>query len=184
MSMWSWVDWAIVIVVASSVIGGIMQGFFRTACSLIGLILGLSLAAWNYARVAAIFLPLVRVPAVADAIGFFLIALLVMAVANIIGTLLGRLFAGIGLGCLDMIGGGVLGFFQGAVLVTLGIVVAVAFFPQAQWLEDSRLARQFFGVCQVATQMSPGELAEKVRSGLRLLEQESPSWMHPEKGTR
>ena len=157
----TWVDWAIVIVVASAVIGGIVQGFFRTACSLIGLIVGLSLAAWNYARVAAILLPLVRIPAVADAIGFFLIALLVMAIANIIGTLLGRIFAGIGLGCLDMVGGAVLGFFQGAVLVTLGIVVAVAFFPQAQWLENSRLARQFFGVCQVATQMSPRRACRK-----------------------
>lgn len=180
----TWVDWAIVIVVLSSVIGGVMQGFFRTACSLVGLILGLSLASWNYGRVASIFLPLVRVPAIADAIGFFLIALLVMALANIIGTLLGKLFAGIGLGCLDMIGGGVLGFFQGAVLVTLGIVVGLAFFPQAQWLENSRLARQFFGACQVATQMSPEELAEKVRAGLRLLEQETTPLMHPGDGTR
>lgn len=180
----TWVDWAIIVVLASSVIGGVVQGFFRTACSLVGLILGLSLAAWNYGRVAAVILPLVRVPEIADAIGFFLIALLVMVLANIIGTLLARVLAGIGLGCLDMIGGGVLGFFQGTVLVTLGIVVGLAFFPKAQWLQDSRMARQFFGPSQVTTHMSPEELAEKVRHGLRLLEQESPNWMHPGNGTR
>lgn len=178
----SWIDWAIVMVIAASVVGGIVQGFFRTACSLIGLILGLSLAAWNYGRVARLFLPLVRVEAIADAIGFFLIALVVMAIANLIGTLLGRALEWLGLGCLDMIGGGVLGLFQGVVLVTLGILVAVAFFPQAQWLQNSRLARQFFGACHVTMRMSPEELAERVRHGLRLLEQESPAWMHPGNG--
>lgn len=180
----TWVDWAIVIVIAGSVAGGLTQGFFRTACSLLGLIFGLSLAAWNYGHVAAIFLPLVQVPAIADAIGFFLIALVVMAVANLIGSLLGRAFDWLGLGCLDMIGGGVLGFFQGVVLVTLGILVAVAFFPQAPWLQNSRLARQFFGACHLSMQMSPEELAQRVRYGLRLLEQDSPAWMHPENGGR
>ena len=180
----SWVDWAIVIVLAASVAGGLAQGFFRTACSLIGLILGLSLASWNYGHVAAIFLPLVRVVAIADAIGFFLIALVVMAIANLIGTTLGRTLHWLGLGCLDMIAGGVLGFFQGAVLVTLTILVAVAFFPQAAWLENSRLARKFFGACNITVQMSPGELAERVRHGLRLLEQETPAWMHPGNGVR
>lgn len=179
-----WVDWTIILVMVASVIGGVVQGFFRTACSLVGLILGLSVAAWNYGRVAAIFLPLVRIPAIADAIGFFLIALLIMAVANLIGSLLGRVFARIGLGCLDSIAGGVLGFFQGVVLVTLGILVAVAFFPKAAWLENSRLARQFFGACHISMQMSPQELAERVQDGLRLLEQDSPAWMHPENGTQ
>jgi membrane protein required for colicin V production len=170
----TWVDWAIVIVLAGSVIGGLAQGFFRTACSLAGLIFGLSLAAWNYGRVARVILPLVRVPAIADTIGFFLIAIVIMALANVIGTLLGRAFAWLGLGCLDMLGGGVLGFFQGVVLVTLAITAAVAFFPQANLLRNSRLAGQFAGACHLTVQLAPRELAEKVRHGLRLLEQESP----------
>ena len=180
----TWVDWAIVIVLVASVAGGLAQGFFRTACSLIGLILGLSLAAWNYGHVAALFLPLVRIEPVADAIAFFLIALLVMGLANLLGTILSRAFEWMGLGCLNTIAGGVLGFFQGAVLVTLGILVAVAFFPQSQLLSQSRLAKQFYGACHLTSQMTPEELAEKVRYGLRLLEQESPPWMHPGSGAK
>lgn len=178
----TWVDWAIVIVVAGCAVGGFTQGFFRTACSLVGLLFGLSLAAWNYPRAAAFLLPLVRVPAVADTIVFFLIALVVMALANLVGTVLARVFEWIGLGCLDMLAGAILGFFQGVVLVTLVILVTVAFFPQAQWLTDSRLPRRFFGALHVTTQMTPTELAERVRHGLRLLEQESPSWMHSNQG--
>ncbi len=177
----TWVDWAIVIVLACSLLGGLMQGFFRTACSLLGLLFGLSLAEWNYGHFASLLLPLVRFEAVADAIAFFLIAILVMAVANIIGSLLGKAFDMLGLGCLDSVGGAVLGFMQGLVLVTLGILVAVAFFPNAQWLAQSRLPRQFFAALHVSTHMSPAELADRVRSGLRILEEDSQQLLHPGK---
>lgn len=166
----TWVDWGIVIVLAGSVLAGAAQGFFRTACSLIGLIAGLSLAAWNYGRVAAVILPLVRIPAIADTIGFFLIALIIMAIAGVIGTLLGKAFDWLGLGCLNMLGGAVIGFFQGVVLVTLIILAIAAFYPHTGLLLHSRLAMQFEGTCHAALQLAPGELADKVRQGLRLLE--------------
>jgi len=178
----TFVDWVIVLVIAGCVVGGLVQGFFRTACSLAGLIAGLVLAAWNYRRLAEFVLPWIRVEAVADAIAFFVIAVLVMAVAALVGSVLAHLLRWIGLGCLDRLAGAVLGFFQGVVLVTLTILVTVAFFPRAQWLTESRLPRQFFGALHLSTQMTPAELAERVRDGLRLLERESPPWMHPGQG--
>ncbi len=178
----TWVDWSIVIVLAASVCGGFAQGFFRTACSLVGLILGLTLAAWNYWRVAAVLLPVVRIEAIADTIGFFLIALVVMALANVAGTILGKALNWLGLGCLDMSAGAVLGFFQGVVLVTLILLVIVAFFPKQQWLTQSELPKEFFGALHLSTRMSPAQLADKVRHGLRMLEQESPPWLHPGRG--
>ena len=141
----TWVDWVIVIVLAVSVLGGLQQGFFRSVCSLGGLLLGLVLAAWNYARVAALFRPLVRIEAVANAIGFLLIALLVMALAGIVGTILAKTLHQMGLGCLDRLAGGVFGFFQGALLVTLVHPGGVAFFPQAHWLADQAAPACFSG---------------------------------------
>ena len=38
------VDWAVVIIMASAVIAGMAQGFFRSVCSLGGLVLGLAVA--------------------------------------------------------------------------------------------------------------------------------------------
>lgn len=178
----TWIDWAIVIVIAGCTVGGLTQGFFRSACSLVGLIFGFSLAAWNYGKLAVFLLPLVRIRAVADTIAFFFIALVVMALASLAGTVLARVFKWIGLGCLDMLAGAVLGFMQGVVLVTLVILVTVAFFPQARWLTDSRLPRSFFGALNVTAQVTPAELAERVRQGLRLLEQETPFWMHSNQG--
>jgi hypothetical protein len=62
------------------------------------------------------------------------------------------------------------------------ILVTVAFFPKAHWLTEAKLPRMFFGACHLSTQMSPAELAERVRHGLKTLEEESPRWMHPKNG--
>ncbi len=87
------VDWAIVIIMVIAVLGGMSQGFFRSFCSLAGLVLGLAVAAWNYGHVAALLLPVVRIRAVADTIAFLLLALLIMAVAAFLGSFLARAFA-------------------------------------------------------------------------------------------
>jgi membrane protein required for colicin V production len=177
-----WVDWVIVIVMAVSMISGMAQGFFRSACALAGLVVGLSVAFWNYGRIAAMLIPFLHLRAVADAIAFLLIAVLIMAIFAIIGAILAKTFSLIGLGCLDGLAGAVFGFFQGVILVTLGILAIVAFFPEAQWLAEARLPRMFFGTCHLSTHMSPEELARRVRAGLRTLEQETPVWISPKKG--
>lgn len=174
------VDWAIVIVIVVSVLGGLSQGFFRAVFALGGLVFGLVLAAWNYGRIAALLTPMVHIEPVANAIGFILIALLVMALASILGTLLAKIMHRIGLGCLDRLAGAAFGFLQGVLLVTLCILVAVAFFPRTHWLVEARLPRQFFGVLHLSTHMSPEDLARRVREGLNRLERESPEWMHPD----
>lgn len=177
------VDLAIVLVMLVAVLGGLAQGFFRSVFALAGLLLGLALGAWNYGRIAALLMPLVRIRPVANAIGFIAIALLVMALFGVAGKLLSKLFHQMGLGCLDRLAGAVFGFFQGAVLVTLGIVVAVAFFPRAEWLREGKLPPLFFGACHLSMHISPQELAERVRHGLDALEAESPHWMHPHNGS-
>jgi membrane protein required for colicin V production len=173
------VDLAIVIVIVLAILSGLHEGFFRSFCSMGGLLLGLVLAAWNYERGAALFLPLVRIKPVAEALGFLLIALLVMGLAAFTGKMLSRAFHYMGLGFLDKLAGGIFGFFKGALMVTLVVLVAVAFFPRAHWLTKARLPRLFFGACHLSTHMSPAELAKRVRLGLKILEEESPRWLHP-----
>ncbi len=176
----TWVDWAIAIAIVLSVLGGLSQGFFRSVFSLGGLLLGLALAAWNYGATAALLLPVVRITAVANAIGFLAIALVVMGIAGVAGTILAKTFHRIGLGCLDRLAGAAFGFVQGTLFVTLCILVTVAFFPHAHWLIEARLPHLFFGACHLSTHMSPAELADRVREGLKTLEQQTPRWMHPD----
>jgi len=179
----SWVDLAIIVILVVATLGGMAQGFLRSICSLGGLVLGLALAAWNYDRVAALLKPVIPVRSIDNVIGFLVIALLVMALANLVGGILARTVKSIGLGCLDKLGGAVVGFVQGALLVMLCILVTVAFFPGQRWLAEARLPQMFFGACHVSTQISPGDLGNKVRDGLRSLQNSSPQWMHPGNGT-
>ena len=166
----TYVDWGIVIVLVLAIAGGFSQGFFRSVCALGGLLLGLTLAAWNYGQLAVWIVPVARVGALANAIAFLLIALLVMALSDILGRVLAKTLHYMGLGFLDRLAGGAFGIFQGVMLVTLVILVTIAFFPQAQWLEKGKLPRLFFGTCHLSTHMTPTELANRFRHELDMLE--------------
>jgi membrane protein required for colicin V production len=174
------VDWIVVIILAGAVLAGFAQGFFRSVCSLGGLILGLVIAAWNYGHLASLLIPLVRIPAVANTIGFLLIAIVVSALIGLVGNLLAKAFRLLGLGWLDSLAGGFFGFIQGVVLVVIALLAIVAFFPDVHWIADARLPRMFFGACHVSSNVTPSELGERVRKGLRTWEAESPRWLHPE----
>lgn len=175
----TWVDWAIVIVLAAGTIGGITQGLLRSICSLFGLIFGLLVAAWNYGRIAGFLLPIVRIQAVADAIGFLIIALAIMAAAGLIGHFISNVVHKIGLGCLDILAGAAFGFVQGALLVMVSILVVLAFFPKSPWLAQAELPKYFYGACHATTNLSPAELANRVRHGINEMEKQAPEWMHP-----
>jgi membrane protein required for colicin V production len=158
----TWVDWIIVIAIAAAVLSGLSQGFLRSASSLLGLLLGLALAAWNYIWVGALFKPFVKLVEVADVVA--------------------KTFQKIGLGWLDRLVGGAFGLLQGVVLVTIVILVTVAFLPDSHWLMDAKLPRHFFGFCHLSTRISPDELASRVRMGLKFLQEGTPAWMHPHTG--
>jgi membrane protein required for colicin V production len=175
------VDWMILIVLTGSVLAGIVQGFLRSIFGLAGLLLGLLLGAWNYWRVAGVLTPLLHSEMIADAIGFLLIAIIIMVLAGILGSILSKAVHKVGLGCLDSLAGAVFGFFQGALLVTVCLLVTMAFFPNTQWLTQSRLPRYFFGACSVSARMTPEVIAQRIRGELNHMEKVSPVWMHPGK---
>jgi membrane protein required for colicin V production len=176
----SWVDWAIVFIMVAAVLGGLAQGFFRSFCSLFGLILGLGVASWNYGRLSAMIMPLARVRAVADAISFILIALVIMAIFALLGAVLAKAFRMLGLGCLDALAGAVFGFVQGVFLVTLCILVIAAFYPDETWLAEAKLPRMFLSACHLSIHITPSELGDRIRRGLKTLEIDSTKLLQPD----
>jgi membrane protein required for colicin V production len=172
------VDWIIVVVILAAVLGGLARGFFRSAFSLAGLVAGIALASWNYWRISGVLRPLIKSEQISDAIGFLIIALLVMLIAAIIGSLLAKLFEKVGLGCLDRLAGAIFGFIEGLLFVLIGILITVAFFPQTAWLTEARLPHYFFGALHVSINVTPPRLSERVRKELQTLENESKQWVH------
>jgi len=79
-----WVDLVIVIALAAATLTGFAEGFFRSVCSLGGLVLALIVASWNYAAVAKIFLPLIHFDDIANALAFLVVAVVVVGLVNLI----------------------------------------------------------------------------------------------------
>lgn len=172
-------DLAIMVVLAIAAIVGLMQGFVRSLSALAGLVFGLALACWNYHRPAAVLLPLVHSPGLANALGFVIITLFIMLILGFIGAVFAKALRFLGLGWIDMIGGAALGFLEGAGLVTICIIVTIAFFPKSHWVEQSRLTPMFFSLCDEVMEMSPSDIAKRVRDGMAGIEAHSPSWLNP-----
>jgi len=171
-------DWTIVALLAGFVLTGLMQGLVRSIFTAAGLIAGLILAAWNY---QAIGLPLTRFvddSQLANAIGFLIITITVLLLAVLLGSFIAHLLHKMGLGCLDRIAGAIFGLAQGVLVVTVAILVTLAFYPKQKWLAESRLPPYFFRVCHLSTHVTPNGLAGKVQGELKILEGASPDWMH------
>jgi membrane protein required for colicin V production len=168
------VDWVILAVLIFSVVQAARRGFFVEAFSLAGIVVGIGVASWNYTRLAPWFARWVHTAALADAAAFLTLALAVMVGAGIAGRLIRWSMRTIGLGWADRLLGAVFGLVKGAILVTLGILVLVAFWPQSSALRGSRLGPYFVTAAKTSAFASPAQWREKVQVGAKLLHEHLP----------
>jgi membrane protein required for colicin V production len=173
------VDWFIAAILILSVIGAAKNGFFVEAFSLAGVILGLLIASWNFQKLMPFIMHAVHTPAIAEALAFLAIALVIMIAAGLIGRALHWSARSIGLGWLDRLIGAAFGFLKGCVVVTLGVMAVVAFLPHSGWLENSRLAPYFLSAAHTTTAVTPVELGERIRDGIKIIRDAQPDWLKP-----
>lgn len=118
----NWIDIVIIIYLILSIIGGAMQGLIRSVLSLLGLIIGVVLAANFYQNLATIF-GFIHNGTVARVIAFVLIVGVVVIIAAIVGAALRSVIKAIHLGWVDGLGGAVFGLAMGA--ISAGALLAV-----------------------------------------------------------
>ncbi len=172
-------DLLIIIVLVVAVVSAFVKGFFVEVFSLAGIIVGLFVAAANYAAFAPWVLLLVRNREAANLVAFLLIALLVMVVASVAGRLLRGLFRGVGLGIVDRLLGAVVGLVEGCIVVTLVLMGIVAFLPRQDWLVNSQLAPVFLTAAHGGSHVVPSALGDEIRQGLQALRMAQPNWLKP-----
>jgi membrane protein required for colicin V production len=63
--------------------------------------------------------------------------------------------------------------------VTLGVMAIAAFLPRATWLEQSKLAPYFLSVAHQASVVTPSELGERIREGVKVIRDAQPDWLKP-----
>jgi len=173
------VDWIITAIVVLAVVGAARNGFFVEAFSLGGVVLGLLIASWNYQRLMPSMQHAIHTPAIAEAIAFLVIAIVVMIAAGLVGRILHRTAHSIGLGWLDRLVGAAFGFLKGCIVVTLGVMALAAFYPQSGWLDHSRLAPYLLSAAHTTTAVTPQQLGERIREGVKIIRDAQPDWLKP-----
>jgi membrane protein required for colicin V production len=172
-------DLLIVAVLVASVVSAFIKGFFVEVFSLAGVILGLFVAAANYAAFAPWLLRVVQNREAANLIAFVLIALLVMLLAGLAGRMLRGLVRQVGLGIVDRLLGAGFGLVKGCLVVTLVLMGVVAFLPRQSWLVSSRLAPVFLTAAHGGSHVVPFALGQEIRQGLEALRIAQPNWLKP-----
>ncbi len=170
-------DWVIVAVLALCTVLAWRRGIFVEVFSLAGIVVGIAVAGSYYTRLLPWFEGWLRSQALAEAAAFLLIALGVMIAAGLVARAIRLVMRTVGLGWADRLLGAAFGLLKGGVLVTLGVMLLLGFYPGSSVLQGSRLGPYFVAAAQESTVGTPAGLKEKVRFGARLLHERTSGWL-------
>ena len=159
-------DWLLTALLLYSVVRAALNGFFRSAFHLAGLLLGLPLAFWGYRDLALDLQNLLTVPAFAQLVAFVLILSAVALVASVLGRLFRRGVHTLGLGFADRLGGACFGLVRGLLLGSALLLAITAFLPSAPWVQTSQMAPYFLGGAHALSFSMPSDLRSRLRDGL------------------
>jgi membrane protein required for colicin V production len=120
-------DIIVLAVIGILTIVGLFHGMVKQLFGLAGIVAGYLLA-MRYYEPCSKYLTSFH-PGTAKALSFIAIFLACIVVAHVIGWAIGRFFTISGLGFLNRIGGGILGFLKGYLIVAVVVMVLHAFLP-------------------------------------------------------
>lgn len=173
----TWFDLLILAVLAISTVTAFARGFLLELFSLVGLFVGLIVAAEEYLRVAqwlegwggAWTSATAARRDATELAAFLLVSLGIMLAATLLGRILRGTVRQIGLGFVDRVLGAGLGFVKGCAVIVLVVMAITAFLPQSGCLNESRLAPYFLQAAHEASHMTPADLGGKIRRGIGML---------------
>jgi membrane protein required for colicin V production len=170
-------DWLLAILLVYSVVKAAMQGFFREAFALGGLILGFLLACWFYREAATHLTGLITSPQLAEFAAFLLILAATMIVATLIGKILRRTASAIGLGFFDRVLGALFGLVRGFLFGSALLLAFTAFLPSAPWIANSQLAPYFLRAAHAVSFVMPSDLKSRLHDGAQHIKHTAPDWI-------
>ena len=135
----NWLDIVIIVVLVASIFSGGKNGLIKSLLSLVGLVVGISLAGRYYLTLAErlTFIPQEKA---AHIVAFAIILIGVMVVAALVGWILTKIISAVMLGWVNGLGGIVFGLVMGALSVSTLLAIWVKFFGMNQAVSDSGLA--------------------------------------------
>jgi membrane protein required for colicin V production len=163
-------DWLIVAILLFSALHAAAQGFVFELFSLVGVVFGYLLAAWEYPVAARYLAPYVKTELVASGAGFLLIFVGVVIFAGIAGRIARWAATNAGLRWFDRVLGAAFGLLRGGLIIVVLVMALASFLPSSRVLAGSRLAQYFLVAGRAAIYAGPGELKQKFREGMKSLD--------------
>jgi len=157
----SWPDYAILAVLAISVLVGALRGFIKEVFSLLVWATAF-LVAYHFAGdVAKLMEDTVTLPSARTAMGFTGLFVAVLLVGGLMNYLLGRLVETTGLSGTDRLLGGVFGAARGLVLIVAVLLVAgFTPIPADPWWKDSSTIQRMMPLVSWAAEYLPESVVE------------------------
>jgi membrane protein required for colicin V production len=153
-------DIVVLTIIGILTIVGFWKGMVRQLITLAGLIAGYMLAVRFYGP-CSLFLTSFP-PGVAKATSFIIIFLVSILIAHIIAWAVERLFAHSGLGFFNRVGGGLLGFLKGCIIIVVVVTVLTSFFPaNSRPLKGSYTYKHILPVIAVLKKVSREDIKAK-----------------------
>jgi membrane protein required for colicin V production len=151
----NWLDIVIIVALIIPIFVGLMLGFIKTLLSLAGIIVGVILAS-NFYRELAGVLTFISNQNTANIVAFIIILVGVMLLAILAAILLRVILRAMTLGWVDRVGGAILGFVTGAILISAILASIVKFFGEGL-VTESLLAGILLDKFPIVLGLLPGE---------------------------
>jgi membrane protein required for colicin V production len=147
-------DVIVLAVVGVSTLLGLWKGLVRQVVGLAGVVGGYVLAMKFYGPLAAKFLAGFR-PATGSVISFLAIFIACIIAASIIGWIADKLMGSAGLGVLNRVGGGILGGAKGCLIVSVAVMMLIAFLPPNGVFKGSGTMKYIQPVTDMVSRFAP-----------------------------
>jgi membrane protein required for colicin V production len=156
-----WPDYALLAVIAISVLVGALRGFIKEVFSLLVWFTAFLVAYYFAGDVAAMMEDSVTLPSARTAMGFTGLFVAVLLVGGLINYLLGRLVEKTGLSGTDRLLGGVFGAARGlALIVAVLLVAGFTPIPSDPWWKESQSIQRLMPLITWAGEFLPESVVE------------------------
>lgn len=163
----TWVDWAIIAIIAVSALISLKRGFVKEALSLLIWIVA-GAVAWMFGGSLSQYLePYIQTPSARVIAGCTILFVATLLVGGMLNFLIGELIRVTGLDGTDRFLGMAFGAARGALLVVVGVgLLSLGPVQQDPWWQESRLLPQFLLVADWSKNFILGFTSQWLSSGI------------------
>ncbi|WP_027981622.1 CvpA family protein [gamma proteobacterium L18] len=163
----TWVDWAILAIIAISALISLKRGFVKEALSLLTWIIA-GAVAWMFGGAVSQYLEgYIQTPSARVIAGCTILFVATLLVGAMVNFLIGELIRVTGLSGTDRFLGTAFGAARGGLLVVVGVgLLSLGPFQQDTWWQQSRLVPQFLLVADWSKNLVLGMTSQWLASGI------------------